>query len=81
MTGIILYQNARDYKLTTAYTQFERVHEAFKHHYRRTPNCGVFVGTQGERDTQMSSVTLRWTENAGKADAEAIERFCATGIF
>jgi hypothetical protein len=81
MTGITLFQNDRDYKLTTAYSQFERVHEDFKKHYRRTPNCGVFVGTQGERETQLSSVSLRWTDPAGKTDAEAIHRFYSTGAF
>lgn len=81
MNGITLFENELDHKLGRAYAQYEKVHEDFKKHFRRTPECGVFIGTFGDNKAQKSSVSVRWTNSAGEADARAIYRFYSEGAF
>lgn len=68
MNAQTIFKFRLDPRLRVAYAAHEAVLQAFKTIYKRQPVCDLFVGTEGNRDTQYSLVTARW-KDVDKVDA------------
>ncbi len=79
MSALPIFEFTLDPKLRYAYAAHEAVLEAFQKSFKRQPSCGLFIGSVGDKSTQRSTVTARWSNGEpGQKDAEQLRALAET---